>query len=381
MNFRTLDIAHFADHKGDGTLGVYPVLPTHSLSSYKTPNMSTAAIRVVMVTPVAVSATITEIRFFTEVGAGTQTCSWSLCLFDQTTNTVGTVLTSGTKTTASYAWNSITGLTVDVVAGQSIALVLANGAGTPASNYFAPHMTYGFKTNPSAKTLYSTDSGATWAEEVGGYPTVCYTTSTSSIFGNNINCNFFGSPGGSFPVLHNNGVARRAGVARLPKDPERVVTVKGLFEGTGVYASRGVLYAEIYQGTPSSPVLIARSINTWKRDITYSSSNSRYLLASFEFDSNAIITPNVWTAYVFGATGGDGSNGWILRPPTDRGLAVTRDVYLDMVAGQPLPFGDGAYPIECDQASQIIFTSSAANKSFPMVEAWVRPASSLSIPI
>jgi hypothetical protein len=287
------------------------------------------------------------------------------------------VVCSGSVTPSEYSWNTIgSSLSGYVSTPGFYTLEIKNTFSNAPTGYFL--LANYQNTNVSdIGTLYSTDGGATFSRQTNGALPVYFTCSATTGYASGrigfpIRFEDYGPTANTAYAftLHDNGTKRSLGWAHFPKDDIAPVQMRVVAVGTGALASRGNLVAEVYQGTPTAPTLVARSTNTARDDRTGATAAINHLeWITFFFSGQDTVRANTWTAWVIRAEGGDVSNGWRIQ---QNSALANQNMYNSYIAGGSYVFNDAAYVVESD-VSPISFTSSAI-AAVPYIECYARCA-------
>jgi len=324
---------------------------------------------------------VTSVNMYIEGGgAGTKgTLQWRLMPFNPVTRvpSSGSVVCSGSVTPSEYSWQTLgSSLSGYVSTPGFYALEIKNTFSNAPTGYFLL-TNYQNTTLSDIGWFLSNDGGATFYKQGNGALPVYFTCSTltgyaSGRMGFPIRFEDYGPTSNTAYAftLHDNGTKRSVGWAHFPKDDIAPVQMRAVAVGTGTLASRGNLVAEVYQGTPTAPTLVARSVNTARDDRTAATTAlNHHEWITFFFSGQDTIRANTWTAWVIRAEGGDVSNGWRIQVNSS---LQNQNMYNSYIAGGSYVFNDAAYVVESD-VSPISFTSSAIT-AVPWIECYARCA-------
>lgn len=242
-------------------------------------------------------------------GTVTNILSWDLRNSD-ISGGVGSSITTGTATPASYTSQNITGLSQSLTDGNYYGVLIKNAAGTPASNYFSLLMPFTIPGRPGFGTSISYDSGTTWDDEWGYDPNIQLSFADSSRAGRP----WSRSQNGFITTtsLYSNGstVYGRAGVRFRPTGRFFLHRVNAGTRLVGTFASAGSLVARVYRGT----TLVATSNS---RKGSSSTGGNRYQSWYFstpvllEADADYVVSIEQETT-----SGGSSSHYWFLLGST-----------------------------------------------------------------
>lgn len=379
MIFKSSQVGVFQRFSQGSRLPAYPVFPSPQLMRLSNTTFNSANVRMYVVMNFNVPSYLTTLQlFFGGSGGGTQgTCAWELRSYSSVTRTIGAVVASGTHVPSTYALRTI-GSSINTALFGTYILVLRNSDGAPATNYFVVEHYADQVVDPELSLFTSADAGSTYDVQTNGSAYVIATCGTATGYvagrvGFPIRVDNFSATAGIGPALHSNSTIQAFGWAHIPKDSISPVKMRASMVGAGTLASRGNIVAEVYQGTPIAPTLVARSLNTQRDDRT-STSYSAQQQIDFWFSGNDNIQAGTWTAWVIRAEGGNATDNWKVR---GYGSFTNADSYSAYIAGGPVAFHDGAYLVE-STTSPISFGTSSAT-SVPYLECYARPTGILGI--